>query len=90
MDETVSHGLLLYEESVVFRDSAFFTKPNTPLDLPSPTEVREAASRSSDPRIVDRNRPPPVVFPDLGLLVKYGRGITLAQGQCLLFVHTAL
>ncbi|OAL55171.1 kinase-like protein [Pyrenochaeta sp. DS3sAY3a] len=90
MDETASRGPFLYEENAVFRNSAFFTKPNEPVALPSPTEVREAASRSSDPNVANKNRPPPVVFPDLGLLVKYGREITIAEGQCLLFVRNNL
>lgn len=90
MDEAVPCGPFCYEENAVFPDSAFFTKPNAPLALPSPTEVREAASRSSDFSVADKNRPPPVVFPNLGLLVKYGREITIAEGQCLLFIRNTL
>jgi hypothetical protein len=90
MDETISRGPFPYEGNVVFRDSTFFTKPNALLASPSPTEVREAASQSSNPNAVDKNRPPPVAFPDLGLLVKYGREITIAEGQCLLFVRNTL
>lgn len=79
-----------FDENVVFRESSFFNKPNAQLSLPTPTEVREVASRSGDPRAKRANRPPPVTFPNLGLLVKYGREVSLAEGQCLLFICNAL
>jgi hypothetical protein len=61
-----------FDENVVFRKSSFFKKPNAPLSLPTPTGVREVASHSENPRAKIITRPPPVTFPNLGLLVKYG------------------
>jgi hypothetical protein len=90
IDEEVRHRPFLYDENVVFRDSSFFKKPNAPPSLPSPTDVREVASRSTDPSSTNRGRPPPVSFPELGLLVKYGTEITIAEGQCMLLIRDTL
>lgn len=38
-----------FDENVVFRESSFFKKPNAPLSLPTPTEVRKVASNSEKP-----------------------------------------
>jgi hypothetical protein len=80
---------LLYDDEVNFHDSSFFQKHNV-ASLPSPKQVREIASLSKDPRTIRRTRPPPVYFPSLGLCVKYGTEITIAEGQCLLFVRSKL
>lgn len=77
-------------DDVVFRESSFFQKPNAPLSLPTPTEVKEVASHSENPSAKLVTRPPPVTFPNLGLLVKYETEITLAGGQCLLFIRNTL
>jgi hypothetical protein len=79
-----------YGEEVLFRDSSFFQKPNAATPLPSPNEVREVASRSTNPRATIRTRPPPVCFPGMGLLVKYGTEVTVAEGQCLFLVRRTL
>jgi hypothetical protein len=79
-----------FDKNVEFRESSFFKKPNAPLSLPTPTEVREVASHSENPRAKLVTRPPPVTFPNLGLLVKYGTEVTLADGQCLLFIRNTL
>jgi hypothetical protein len=80
---------LPYDDEVNFHDSSFFQKHDL-ASLPSPNMVREIASRSQDPRTIRRTRPPPVYFPSLGLCVKYGTEITIAEGQCLLFVRSKL
>lgn len=67
------------DESIVFKDSSFFTQQDAPCSLPSPAEVRAAAKTFfNNPR-----RPPPVWFSSLNLVVKYGCEITIAEGQCL-------
>lgn len=77
------------DESVVFEKSSFFTQPGAPKTLPSLAEVRTAAdlqrTKPSDP-----NCPPPVRFPSLNLLVKYGLEITIAEGQCLWAIRNCL
>jgi hypothetical protein len=77
--EDVQHGRFPYDETVLFRDSSFFKKSNAPLSLPSPTEVREVASQSTNPNARLATRLPPVSFPNIGLLVKYGTEVTLAS-----------
>jgi hypothetical protein len=90
MEEEIRREPFPFDENVVFRESSFFRKPNAPLSLPTPTEVREVASHSENPRAGLITRPPPVIFPNLGLLVKYGTEVTLAEGQCLLFIRNNL
>lgn len=83
-------GLFPYDENVIFGESSFFKKHTPTQSLPSPKEVREVANQSTDPRARDTSRPPPVCFPSVNLLVKYGTEVTLAEGQCLLLVRKAL
>ncbi|CBX93423.1 hypothetical protein IAQ61_009116 [Plenodomus lingam] len=90
MEEEIRREPFPFDENVVFRESSFFKKPNAPLSLPTPTEVREVASHSENPRAKLVTRPPPVIFSNLGLLVKYGTEVALAEGQCLLFIHNTL
>ena len=65
-------------ENAEFRDTAFFQTRDA---LPTPEEVRR---RADDTR---RERPVPVVFEEMGLLVKYGTFITIAEGQCLWYLN---
>jgi hypothetical protein len=90
MEEEIRREPFPFDENVVFRESSFFKKPNAPLSLPTPTEVKEVASHSENPRAKLVTRPPPVTFPNLGLLVKYGTEVALAEGQCLLFIRNTL
>lgn len=65
-----------------FEDSSFFRRGDQRLQLPSPDEVRQKYRESS--RFYETLwRPPPVRFPDLDLLVKFGGKITIAEDQCL-------
>jgi hypothetical protein len=70
------------KESVVFESSSFFVHNAA---LPTPDEVRHAATHRVDPWkwFVVR-------FPFLRLIVKYGRQITIAEGQCLWAMRTLL
>ncbi|KAH4923388.1 hypothetical protein HBI26_045430 [Parastagonospora nodorum] len=86
MEEEIQREPFPFDENVVFRESSFFKKPNAPLSLPTPAEVREVARHSGHPRAEIVTRPPPVTFPSLGLLVKYGTDVAVAEGQCLLFI----
>jgi hypothetical protein len=90
MEEEIQHEPFPFNENVVFRESSFFKTSNAPLSLPTPTEVREVASQSENPKAELVTPSPPVIFPSLGLLVKYGTEITLAEGQCLLFIRNTL
>lgn len=73
----------------IFSSSTFFRQGTKPQQLPTPAEVRAQAALKNH---VDINtwRPPPVVFPDLNLLVKYGGAVSIAEGQCLWMLRTYL
>lgn len=59
-----------------FRNTSFF-KVND--QLPTPAQVR-ALSNGADET---HSHPPPVIFEDLNLLVKFGHYICIAEAQCL-------
>jgi len=90
MEEEIRREPFPFDENVVFRESSFFKKPNAPLSFPTPTVVREVASHSKNPRAELVTRPPPAIFSNLGLLVKYGTEVAIAEGQCLLFIRNTL
>jgi hypothetical protein len=73
----------------IFPSSTFFRQGIKPQQLPTPAEVRAQAALKNH---VDINtwRPPPVIFPDLNLLVKYGGAVSIAEGQCLWMIRTYL
>ncbi|KAI5866814.1 kinase-like domain-containing protein [Durotheca rogersii] len=76
-------------ENVDFQDSGFFTRPGSPVRrLPTPDEVRAAARAAQQPQNFDH--PSPVIFPSLGLLVKYGGGVRVAEAKCLRFIRQNL
>jgi hypothetical protein len=68
-----------------FRDTAFFRIHGSARTLPTPDEVR---AKVSGPWRA--GRPPPVVFHDLGLLVKFGSLVTTAEAQSLVLIKTQL
>jgi hypothetical protein len=70
----ISVGMLPSGSLVVFKESTYFLRNGLASSLPLPPEVRA------------NQRPGqygPVQFESLGLLVKYGKDITIAEGQCL-------
>ena len=70
----VSVGMLPSDSLVVFKDSTYFLRNKQKSSLPLPAEVRA------------RQLPGqygPVRFESLNLLVKYGKEITIAEGQSL-------
>ncbi|KAL6306016.1 kinase-like domain-containing protein [Sparassis latifolia] len=74
--------MLPFDQSMVFKGSYFFTQPDAPSALPSPEEARMAAAAAA-PNSKGSHRPRPLRLPALNLLVKFGRTITIAEGQCL-------
>lgn len=84
--------------SFVVEESSFFRKWDR---LPSPTEVQaraktqQAAGVYPDPRRIDSMaapyvRPPPAVFEEMGLFVKWGSSVQLSEAQCLYAVRQFL
>jgi hypothetical protein len=49
--------------------------------LPTPAEVRAINEESGNIRSIKFNRPPPVKFPSLGLIVKYGADTTVTEAE---------
>jgi hypothetical protein len=83
-DKIVRIADLPCEENMVFRESLYF-KENAG-DLPTPEEIRRKAAEVYGPSSKCQ-RPPPVRFEDLQLLVKYGSAITVAEAQCLRYFN---
>lgn len=74
-------------DNVTFEKSSFFTRHTS---LPPPDTVRAVGREQHSTRRDEKRRPPPATFLSLGLLVKYGEAITLAEGQCLWAVRQLL
>ena len=62
----------------VFPQSSFFQERRAPA-LPSPAEIRALNEASGHCRAAPLNHPPPVIVPSLGLAVKYGADVTIAE-----------
>lgn len=69
-------------DTIEFKASSFFSRHPA---LPSPADVRAFASSPEGiaQRAAHRRMHYTIIFPHLGLLVKWGRHITIAEGQCL-------
>jgi len=68
-----------------FLDSKIFSRnSSSPCRLPTPNEVREAARAAK--LKVTFGRPTPVIFPSLGVFVKYGGDIRIAEAQVLRYL----
>lgn len=68
---------LLQRQRMGFLESAFFSSNQPPRGLPTPAEVRELSG-------VKKSQPPPVIFKDLNLIVKYGPFVKIQEALCLL------
>ncbi|KZL68998.1 phosphotransferase enzyme family protein [Colletotrichum tofieldiae] len=73
----------------IFSESSFFKERRAPT-LPTPAEVRARNEESGNIRATNFNRPPPVTFPSLGLLVKYGGDVTITEARTQMMVHERL
>ena len=70
-------------------DSSFF-REHRASTLPIPAEVRAINEESGNIRATRFNRPPPVKFPSLGLIVKYGADTTVAEAETQNMVYKQL
>ncbi|EEU34230.1 uncharacterized protein NECHADRAFT_85499 [Fusarium vanettenii 77-13-4] len=64
----------------VFPQSSFFQERRAPA-LPSPKEIRALNEASGHYRARSLSHPPPVLVPSLGLAVKYGADVTIAEAE---------
>ena len=73
-------GELPTGDNVVIKTSSYFNRTVEDILLPSPAEVR---ARALEKGFVYPGNPPPIRFPELGLIVKSGTNLTIAEAQCL-------
>lgn len=74
------------QDNVDFCDTAFFqTSQNA--RLPTPEEIRRRNQHLHPDLSPNYQRPPLVSFADLKMIVKYGRDITIEEGQCYWFMQ---
>lgn len=70
-------------------ESSFF-REHRESTLPTPVEVRAINTESGNIRGTSFNRPPPVKFPSLGLIVKYGADTTITEAETQSMVYKQL
>ncbi|GIJ83411.1 hypothetical protein Asppvi_002231 [Aspergillus pseudoviridinutans] len=73
----------------IFPESSFFKEKRADT-LPSTADVRAINEGSGDPSATSFNCPPPVMIPSLGLVVKYGADITIAEAQTQIMLREQL
>ncbi|KAH7150465.1 kinase-like domain-containing protein [Dactylonectria estremocensis] len=74
-------------ETTVLYQSSFFKQFPKQTGLPPVSEIRRIACQADPVRAQRLGRPPPVAMPSLGLLVKYGAEVSVAEAQCLMMVR---
>ncbi|KAK7403968.1 hypothetical protein QQX98_010245 [Neonectria punicea] len=77
-------------DATVFYQSGFFKQHPEQTQLPPVAEIQRLALETGSPRAKDFYQPPPVVIPSLGLLVKYGARVSVAEAQCLVMLRERL
>lgn len=73
----------------VFPQSSFFQERRAPA-LPSPAEIRALNEASGHYRAASLYHPPPVIIPSLGLAVKYGADVTIAEVEAQVLMRERL
>ncbi|KAI5789088.1 kinase-like domain-containing protein [Geopyxis carbonaria] len=78
-----------HNTTMTISDSSFFRERRASA-LPTPAEVRVHNDRSANMRGIRFNRPPPVKFQSLGLIVKYGADVTVTEVKTQIMVYKQL
>ncbi|KAK2863665.1 hypothetical protein FQN49_004111 [Arthroderma sp. PD_2] len=73
----------------IFPKSSFFVEKRAPA-LPTPADIRAINEESDDILATNFNRPFPVKIPSLGLFVKYGANVKIAEAQTQIMVREKL
>lgn len=76
-------------KSVIFTASTFFQQRRA-VSLPAPEKVRRINRKSGNEDAERFNRPPPVTIPSLGLFIKYGADVTVAEAETQLLMYERL
>ncbi|KAK2005649.1 kinase-like protein [Colletotrichum eremochloae] len=79
-------GVPVSGQMKIVPESSFFEQRRAPT-LPAPAEVR---ARNEELGVASFDRPPPVIFSSLGLLVKYGGKVKLLEAQTQMMIHKQL
>lgn len=84
-DPVISLSSLPSDRTIVFRDSSFFSRNGEDSLLPSLDDVLALSAVQNTPHNHEREKPRPVFFHSLGLVVKFGRNnsVSTSEGQCL-------
>jgi len=77
-------------QNVVFGHSSFFKQNAGRIDLPSPSDVRQEASRQNLVPEQGTGTAVLVPIPPLGLLVKYGPSVCISEAKSQLLLHRLL
>jgi hypothetical protein len=85
----MSDTLFPHDDNVVFAESSYFLRFEQAATLPSPEDVR-TRSREANPGLDRVSRPPPAIYPERSLVVKFGSEVTIAEGQCLVAIRKLL
>ncbi|KAI1256733.1 hypothetical protein MGN70_001859 [Eutypa lata] len=72
-----------------FANSSFFLEKRAPT-LPAPAEVRSLNAQTGHKKALDRNWPPPVAIPSLGLVVKYGTQVFIDEMHVQMMIREKL
>ena len=86
----ISPASLPNGDNVTFLESSFFKKHGPRAKLPTPAMVRKESSRPKNLPGTWAHKNWAVPFFSLNLLVKWGRHITVAEGQCLWAIRKSL
>lgn len=73
----------------IFTDSAFFRERRAAA-LPTPAQVRALNEKNRGEDQINFDRPPPVKIESLGLFIKYGTHVTVAEIQTQMMIRTEL
>lgn len=88
VDVEVDRRILPCAANDTFHEASFFKSPGA--FLPSPAQVREDAKERMQDQDDPTSRLEVMQYPALGLVVKFGHDITVAEGQCLWFMKRYL
>lgn len=81
--------LSISSQMTIFPESSFFRERRASA-FPTPAKIRAINEASGDAYATNLNRPPPVMIPSLGLVVKYGADVTVLEAQTQMKVREQL
>ncbi len=86
---SITHSCSMEPEFYTIPTSRFFQEERADA-LPSPSEIRALNRQSGDIRAEEFYRPTPARLPSLGLIVKYGAGVTIHEAKTQIMLREKL